>query len=116
MRRRAAKSGATAATAPPGLGSWSQAFELPELAREEVFAAFGAKGQALAVRAGTLGTDLYREGDVGLILARAGSRLDCTGVELDGRWLDVKVTGPRGGVYGRDGVRAGGVDGWAGVA
>jgi hypothetical protein len=69
---------------------WSREFGLPELTREAACTGFRVKDQPVSVRVGTLGSDLYRESDFGISLARAVRPEITLGLEFGGRWLDIR--------------------------
>jgi hypothetical protein len=69
---------------------WSQQYGLPELTREAVGTAFRVHDQPLGVRAGSLGNDLYRESEFGLVAARAIRPELSAGLEISSKWLDIR--------------------------
>jgi hypothetical protein len=69
---------------------WSEQFGLPELAREAVGARFLIKGQPFSVHGGSLGNDLYRESDFSVGISRAVRPEVAVGIDVGGRWLDLR--------------------------
>lgn len=69
---------------------WSQQFGLPELTREAVLVTTTVRGQSWAVRGSSFGSDLYRETEFGLTLARSLHSTIAFGFEASGRWLQIQ--------------------------
>ncbi|MBU0508548.1 hypothetical protein KKH27_06925 [bacterium] len=73
-----------------GVGTvWSRQFGLPELTREAAIGATSVRGQPFAIRVGNFVSDLYREGEIGIAIARRLRPELSAGLELAGRWLDI---------------------------
>ncbi|MDD5087385.1 MAG: hypothetical protein PHI18_01125 [bacterium] len=76
---------------PSGVAaSWSQQFGLPELAREVFTVGGRIRSQYLAIHGSNFGGDLYREGELGIALGWSVRPELSAGVELAGRWLDIR--------------------------
>jgi hypothetical protein len=70
--------------------SWSELFGLPELAREAVTVSSRIGPQPWALRAGTFGSDLYRETEFCVVAARRVASGITLGFELQSRWLYIR--------------------------
>jgi len=66
---------------PTAAVAWSQQFGLPELTRESFMAGLELRTQPLAIAASTLGSEVYRENEVALIVARKLGERVTAGVE-----------------------------------